>query len=67
MTAAAGHPSLRRIRCRVASWTIDGIKPGRRVGLGPHGRSGVGHDFFFLTIALADKLEEHEAIFRVPP
>lgn len=28
MTAAVGHPTLRLIRYRVASWTIDGIAPG---------------------------------------
>jgi len=28
MTAAIGHPTLRLIRYRVASWTIDGIAPG---------------------------------------
>jgi 23S rRNA pseudouridine2457 synthase len=29
MTAAVGHPTLRLVRYRVASWTIDGIEPGR--------------------------------------
>jgi 23S rRNA pseudouridine2457 synthase len=29
MTAAVGHPTLRLVRYRVASWTIDGIAPGR--------------------------------------
>ena len=29
MTAAVGHPTLRLVRYRVASWTIDGIPPGR--------------------------------------
>lgn len=28
MTAAIGHPTLRLIRYRVGSWTIDGIAPG---------------------------------------
>ena len=28
MTAAVGHPTLRLVRYRVASWTIDGIPPG---------------------------------------
>lgn len=28
MTAAVGHPTLRLVRYRVASWTIDGIEPG---------------------------------------
>lgn len=28
MTAAVGHPTLRLVRYRVASWTIDGIAPG---------------------------------------
>jgi 23S rRNA pseudouridine2457 synthase len=28
MTAAVGHPTLRLIRYRVASWTLDGIPPG---------------------------------------
>lgn len=29
MTAAMGHPTLRLIRYRVGSWTIDGIEPGQ--------------------------------------
>lgn len=29
MTAAVGHPTLRLLRYRVASWTIDGIPPGK--------------------------------------
>lgn len=29
MTAAAGYPTLRLIRTRVGSWTIDGIKTGQ--------------------------------------
>ena len=29
MTAALGHPTLRLIRYRVGSWTIDGIEPGQ--------------------------------------
>jgi len=29
MTAAVGHPTLRLIRYRVASWTLDGIPPGQ--------------------------------------
>lgn len=29
MTAAVGHPTLRLVRYRVASWTIDGIPPGQ--------------------------------------
>lgn len=29
MTAAVGHPTLRLVRYRVASWTIDGIPPGK--------------------------------------
>lgn len=28
MTAAVGHPTLRLIRYRVGSWTIDGLEPG---------------------------------------
>lgn len=28
MTAAVGHPTLRLVRYRVASWTLDGIPPG---------------------------------------
>ena len=28
MTAAVGHPTLRLIRYRVGSWTLDGIGPG---------------------------------------
>lgn len=28
MTAAIGHPTLRLIRYRIGSWTIDGISPG---------------------------------------
>jgi 23S rRNA pseudouridine2457 synthase len=31
MTAAAGHPTLRLIRYRVGSWTLDGIKSGEWV------------------------------------
>ena len=29
MTAAAGHPTLRLIRCRIGSWTLDGLLPGQ--------------------------------------
>jgi len=29
MTAAAGYPTLRLIRCRIGSWTLDGIPPGQ--------------------------------------
>ncbi len=29
MTAAIGHPTLRLIRYRIGSWTIDGIAPGQ--------------------------------------
>lgn len=29
MTAAIGHPTLRLIRYRIGSWTIDGIEPGK--------------------------------------
>ncbi|WP_455380642.1 pseudouridine synthase [Acidihalobacter prosperus] len=29
MTAAIGHPTLRLIRYRIGSWTIDGIEPGQ--------------------------------------
>ncbi len=29
MTAAVGHPTLRLVRYRVASWTLDGIPPGQ--------------------------------------
>jgi 23S rRNA pseudouridine2457 synthase len=28
MTAAVGHPTLRLIRYRVGSWTLDGIETG---------------------------------------
>ena len=28
MTAAVGHPTLRLVRYRVGSWTIDGLQPG---------------------------------------
>jgi len=28
MTAAVGHPTLRLIRTRVASWSLDGLAPG---------------------------------------
>lgn len=28
MTAAVGHPTLRLIRYRVGSWTLDGLQPG---------------------------------------
>lgn len=33
MTAAVGHPTLRLVRYRVASWTIDGIEPGHYLEL----------------------------------
>jgi 23S rRNA pseudouridine2457 synthase len=33
MTAAVGHPTLRLIRYRVGSWTLDGIDPGSSVTL----------------------------------
>ena len=29
MTAAAGYPTLRLIRCRIGDWTLDGIQPGQ--------------------------------------
>jgi len=28
MTAAVGHPTLRLIRYRIGSWTLDGLSPG---------------------------------------
>jgi len=28
MTAAVGHPTLRLVRYRVASWTLDGLERG---------------------------------------
>ncbi len=34
MTAAVGHPTLRLVRYRVASWTIDGIPPGEYLEVG---------------------------------
>ncbi|AGA31932.1 Ribosomal large subunit pseudouridine synthase E [Thioalkalivibrio nitratireducens DSM 14787] len=34
MTAAVGHPTLRLVRYRVASWTIDGIEPGCHLQIG---------------------------------
>ncbi len=34
MTAAVGHPTLRLVRYRVASWTIDGIEPGHSLEIG---------------------------------
>ncbi|MCC5857105.1 MAG: pseudouridine synthase [Ectothiorhodospiraceae bacterium] len=34
MTAAVGHPTLRLIRYRVGSWTIDGLEPGAWLALG---------------------------------
>ncbi|WP_244887929.1 pseudouridine synthase [Ectothiorhodospira mobilis] len=39
MTAAVGHPTLRLIRYRVGSWTLDGLEPGQwyRVGGPPVG------------------------------
>jgi 23S rRNA pseudouridine2457 synthase len=33
MTAAVGHPTLRLIRYRVGSWTLDGLAPGERLVL----------------------------------
>lgn len=33
MTAAIGHPTLRLIRYRVGSWTLDGIAPGEWIRL----------------------------------
>ncbi|MFN2348430.1 MAG: pseudouridine synthase [Thioalkalivibrio sp.] len=33
MTAAVGHPTLRLIRHRVGSWTLDGLGPGERLCL----------------------------------
>jgi 23S rRNA pseudouridine2457 synthase len=33
MTAAVGHPTLRLIRYRVGSWTLDGLGPGERLCL----------------------------------
>ncbi|WP_018952720.1 pseudouridine synthase [Thioalkalivibrio sulfidiphilus] len=33
MTAAVGHPTLRLIRYRVGSWTLDGLGPGERLVL----------------------------------
>lgn len=33
MTAAIGHPTLRLIRYRVGSWTLDGLAPGERLVL----------------------------------
>lgn len=29
MTAAVGHPTLRLIRYRIGSWTLDGLEPGQ--------------------------------------
>ncbi|WP_370303360.1 pseudouridine synthase [Pseudooceanicola sp.] len=29
MTAAVGHPTLRLIRCRIGSWSRDGLAPGQ--------------------------------------
>ena len=34
MTAAVGHPTLRLIRYRVGSWTLDGLAPGEHLMLG---------------------------------
>ncbi len=34
MTAAVGHPTLRLIRYRVGSWTIDGLEPGAWLEVG---------------------------------
>ena len=31
MTAAIGHPTLRLIRYRIGSWTLDGIEPGHYI------------------------------------
>ena len=28
MTAAVGHPSLRLVRTRIASWSLQGLQPG---------------------------------------
>jgi 23S rRNA pseudouridine2457 synthase len=36
MTAAVGYPTLRLIRYRVGSWTIDGINPGEFISLNTH-------------------------------
>lgn len=33
MTAAVGFPTLRLIRYRVGSWTVDGLKPGENIKL----------------------------------
>lgn len=33
MTAAVGHPTLRLVRYRIGSWTLDGIEPGRYLDL----------------------------------
>ena len=35
MTAAVGHPTLRLIRYRVASWTLDGLAPGHYLQIDP--------------------------------
>jgi 23S rRNA pseudouridine2457 synthase len=29
MTAAAGLPTLRLIRCRIGEWTLNGLEPGK--------------------------------------
>lgn len=34
MTASVGHPTLRLVRYRVASWTLDGIEPGNTLEIG---------------------------------
>ncbi len=34
MTAAVGHPTLRLIRYRVGSWTLDGLGPGEWLEIG---------------------------------
>ncbi|MCG5534618.1 pseudouridine synthase [Ectothiorhodospira mobilis] len=34
MTAAVGHPTLRLIRYRVGSWTLDGLEPGQWYWMG---------------------------------
>ncbi|MBK1691867.1 pseudouridine synthase [Ectothiorhodospira mobilis] len=36
MTAAVGHPTLRLIRYRVGSWTLDGLQPGQWYRVGGH-------------------------------
>lgn len=43
MTAAVGYPTLRLIRYRIGSWTLDGLGPGdwRRLRLGEGRRSGL--------------------------